>query len=317
MTTEDKHSPEMATAMAQWMDQAARTWKDLLHTWPVPEAPAADEKTPGTDSSKTDDADPLQSDAAFKNWQSFFQSIAQPDPASMMSGMPGMSGAQSVPPVFSQLATSSWQLFTSMQQAWAKQIGQFVDQDRIKEWLRPDEEALSQWSDFYEKEIRKYLTIPQIGLNKFSQENFNRMIDRFNAKQLALMEFFDLLYRPVRQGATWMQGKTSEWIDAGQFPHDPKTIYRQWLKFVEGRYMALFRSEEFLRLLQKALTNTFEYHNARKAVIEEVSSQFSIPTGRDLDEVYRELHNLKQQVRTMESQLYEYTAQASSTAHTA
>lgn len=160
-------------------------------------------------------------------------------------------------------------------------------------------DALSKWSELYDKEFRKFLHIPQLGLTRFHQEKINNALDSFVRFQNALAEFLNLLYEPIETSGEDMQKTISELAENGRLPETAKEYYNIWVKLLEKKYMALFKTDDYLRSLGKTVQAMESYSGAKKEVIDGFLQAFSIPTTKDMDDVYQDLYALRKQVKTL------------------
>ena len=81
-----------------------------------------------------------------------------------------------------------------------------------------------------------------------------------------------------------------------------KTYYNLWIKVLEGHYMELYKTEEFSDTLADTLTALNDFSEARQTVVNDVLKMNSIPTNKELDDLYKEIYLLKKRVRACEKQ---------------
>jgi hypothetical protein len=163
-----------------------------------------------------------------------------------------------------------------------------------------DQEALRAWSDIYEKEIRQYFNIPQLGLTRYYQERINQAIDKYNLFNNALSEFLHILSLPFEKSLKAMQEKLEELTKSGGLPEDTRVYYQMWLKNLEGHFMKLFKSGEYNRVLGETLAAMEDYLEARNKIIQDILQSLPIPTSKEMDDLYMEVYRLKKSVRTLE-----------------
>jgi polyhydroxyalkanoate synthesis regulator phasin len=97
-----------------------------------------------------------------------------------------------------------------------------------------------------------------------------------------------------------LQEQVEEMADRGEMPDDSKTLYQLWIKILEGHYMKLFQSPEYVETLGKTLDTMAEFSSAKNEVLEDFLGTFPIPTQSEVDALYRELHRLKRRIRELE-----------------
>ena len=64
--------------------------------------------------------------------------------------------------------------------------------------------------------------------------------------------------------------------------------------------MKLFQSDDYLQSLAKTINALNEYIRARRTVLEDALKSLPIPTETDMDELYKEIYELKRRLRALE-----------------
>jgi len=97
-----------------------------------------------------------------------------------------------------------------------------------------------------------------------------------------------------------MQEKLTEMAEAGELPDDSKAYYQMWIKILEGHYMNLFKSPEYVNAMGQTLNALEDYKMTQEKVIEDILGMFPVPTQKDMDELYKEIYLLKKKVKALE-----------------
>jgi len=253
--------------------------------------------------------DTKNSSSLFETWMKtapdFWSSVSSLLPGATgafwnAGGEAGEGGLGSIPDVLSKVVESGMNSFSALQQQWMSQLQKTGAMTGTPDVSDIDKEALQAWSDLYDKEFRKFLKIPQLGLTRFHQEKINLLNDRFNLFQTAMAEFIRLLCTPFGKTITTMQEKLADLAGKGDHPEDSQAIYQMWIKALEGHYMILFKTPEYTGALAKTLGALEGYTSARQEVVDGILKLFSMPTKKDMDEVYRELYLLKKRLKHLE-----------------
>jgi class III poly(R)-hydroxyalkanoic acid synthase PhaE subunit len=155
----------------------------------------------------------------------------------------------------------------------------------------------------YEKEFRPFFAMPQLGLTRFYQERMAQAMDQFNLYQVAMGDFYNLLYRPMEKSNRVLQEKLASLAEEGKGPENFQEYYRLWLKTLEGHYMTLFKSSEFIQTLAETMKATENFMEARQAVLQDLLKFLPVPTHRDMEDLYQELYLLKKKVKELETKL--------------
>lgn len=162
-------------------------------------------------------------------------------------------------------------------------------------FAKMQQDVFQSWIEFHEKEIQPLLRMPQVGLTRFYQEKLNLFFDRLNLYQAALVEFQYLLSLPMESSLRDIKDK----LDEGQEGGDFKETYSAWIKALEARYMELFKSEEWRRCLCRLVDEAASFRLSRNEVLMDFMQFLPVPTNKDMDEVYKELYELKKMVKEL------------------
>jgi hypothetical protein len=105
---------------------------------------------------------------------------------------------------------------------------------------------------------------------------------------------------PIEKSFKVLQDKVAKMAETGELPEDYNAYYRLFIKILEGRYMTLYKSPEYLSVMGKTLTALEEFLMARETITQDVLKGLAVPTQKDLDELYREIYILKKKIRKIE-----------------
>lgn len=145
--------------------------------------------------------------------------------------------------------------------------------------------------------------IPSLGLARFYQERINRLMDETSQFQMALSEFMYLFIVPFEKTAKVMQEKTEEMMEKGDVPNDFREYYNIYIKVLEGHYMTLLQSPEYVRVMSDTINALVKYKKAKEEVLYDMLNTLPIPTNREMDELYKEFNILKRHVREHEKRM--------------
>jgi class III poly(R)-hydroxyalkanoic acid synthase PhaE subunit len=229
---------------------------------------------------------------SMKMWQALSKSMTSP--AALETLQAATEATPDMLQGFTRTCLNNYMAFQTQMLDWFTKTGRPVTPGDFQQL---DKELLHRWTDTYEKEFSQYLNIPQIGLGRFYQEKALQAVDKSNTFQAAVTEFLHLLYLPIEKSFKIMQQKISEMTDKGELEEDPKVYYRLWIQELEKCYMELFKQPEFPDALGKTIEALNNFHRARQAVINDLLRSLCVPTQDDLDELYKEIHMLKKDLR--------------------
>ena len=295
MTDEDAQgTPSTGDLMAAWIKTTTDFWGSMAKTWPSRESSFG----PDTDTD-TESASRFQQHLAshMKLWDAAAKAMAEPGAMDSV-----LKGFQTAPDISMRFLQTSVDGMAEFQKRWVDRLIKISGSTEPFSFDDLDSEFLNRWTDTYKKELQKFLNVPQLGLTKFYQEKFNRTLDKHNLFQAALAEFLQLLSVPVEKSFRVMQEKITEVADSGKFPEDSKYYYNMWIKVLEGHFMTLYQSDEYTVTMSKTLDAMNQYLHARQEVMEDMLQSFPVTTHKDMDELYKEIYQLKRRIRTLEKQ---------------
>lgn len=280
--------------MNAWVTSFSELWKGIVNLYQA--TPAATD-VPGDGETKNSSAGQTiggDMNSALKNWQALSTMMSNPTFITSL-----LQGAGAVPEVLAQMADSSLAGFVEIQKKMVDQatrLGTVYEAYRFEDL---DKNIFRLWNEIYERELKPFFHIPQIGITRFYQEHWNETVDKYNVFQNTMAEFLRLLIMPFHRSLTHLQEKIRDLAEAGALPENSKDYYQMWIKILEGHYMTLFQEDEYVLSLSRTVSALSEWVAARNAVLEEMIGMFPIAKRSELDELAREVHELKKQNRRL------------------
>ena len=285
------------TLLATWLKTATEFWGSMARTWAnVPDTSAASDTAAA---SETEAAGRTQESlqSALKTWLAL--SSVMSDPGALEAQLKGVHG---LPEVLSRLVQTGWDGFFQLQQQWLQRAERIGKTTEAYKFENLDQNTFVLWNELYEKEFRQFLHLPQLGLARYYQERVGRAADEFNIFQAKLAEFLHIFFLPMEKSYKVMQEKLTEMAEAGELPDDSKAYYQMWIKILEGHYMTLFKSPEYVNAMGQTLNAMEDYKISQEKVIEDILGMFPVPTQKDMDELYKEIYLLKKKVKALEKE---------------
>ncbi len=159
------------------------------------------------------------------------------------------------------------------------------------------------FNDIYQKEFSKFFSIPSLGLSREYQQKMQRMLDKGNVFNGALMEFMYFLYIPFEKSFKVVQDSLANMAKDGALPEDKNAYYDMWIEQLESHYMSLFKSSEYLEALGKVVGAMSDYKASQQLIVQDYLKMFGVPVERDMDELYKDIYSLKKRLRKMEKEM--------------
>jgi len=235
--------------------------------------------------------------AALNLWQAFFSLLTEPGTVAAV-----FQGIQAPSKIIVRMAQAGWSGYFHLHQQWLQgwQGGGAPAAEDGYENL--DKNIFESCNEIFEEDFRRLLNLPHLCLTGLPPEGVNRATEKFKQFQAAMAEFIYLLYLPVKKS---LRAMGAEWVNDGaeRFPEEFKEYYKRWLKILEGHYMTLFQSAEYIRTLTHTLGTLEDFTLAKQELLAESMAALGLPTRREMDDLYRELYLLKKSVKAMARKL--------------
>ena len=281
--------------LSTWIKTTGELWENMFRMW----SDAANTVKPSTSSTEqTSGIGRSSMDAAVQTWQIMSSTLSRPETLESL-----FKGVGTFPDILVKVAQTSLNGFLEFQHKWFEGLGRIGKSTEAYAFEDLDENAFRTWSEIYEKEFKQFLNIPQLGLTRFHQEKFNQALDKYNLFQAAMGEFLRLLYLPITKSYSVMQEKMSEMAEAGELPEDSKAYYQMWIKILEGHYMTLFQSPDYVKILGDVLNTMSDFSAVKNELMQGLLSTLPVSTQKDTDDLYKEIYLLKNRIKTLEKKL--------------
>ena len=288
---EQKGNQTANTLLSAWIKSSADFWGSMLQNWTT-SRPAGDGSSPGEKSRAQESFETV-----FNSWQMLSSVAGDPGAMDAFSNL-----GRTIPEVLSQMVQSSWKSYFHLQQQWLEKAGRIGDSTQAFTFEDIDEDIFKTWTDIYETEFRQFFYIPQLGLTRFYQEKLNEALDKHTRFQSQFMEFMHLIYLPVEKSIKVLQQQLSELAGEGKLPESSNDYYKLFIKILEGHYMSLFKSRDYATAMSKTLDSLEDFVAARDNITQDFLKTLSMPTQKEMDELYKELYHLKKRLKILEKE---------------
>jgi poly[(R)-3-hydroxyalkanoate] polymerase subunit PhaE len=206
-----------------------------------------------------------------------------------------------LPPLMTDPFQTPWDGFMLLQKQWSEALNKVGQQRDGEEMGQTFQHVNRTVIEMYGEEFRKLLNIPQLGLTRFYQERANLAVEKFSKFQSAINEFLVVLLKPTGKAFQEMQDEVRRLSEQGEdILQDTKKYYQLWMKKMEDQYLKLLRSQEYTESLGKTLAALKDYRVAREQWMMDLLQDVPVPTNKDMDELYKELYELKKKIRKLE-----------------
>jgi hypothetical protein len=286
MVEESSRMTAREPLLAAWIKWTMDFWESMAQMGPGPTEAVS------SNAALTDEASLDESWLSALNlWQAFFALLTEPGTVAAV-----FRGIKAPSEIILKMAQAGWEGYFHLHQQWLEGWQEEETQNGGLDFENLDQDIFKICNEIYEHDFGQLLNLPSLRLTCLPQECINQAVDNFTHFQGAMAEFIYLLYLPVKKSLRVM---ATEWGQAGaEKPlEDFKEYYKRWLKILEGHYMTLFQSPEYTRTLSHTLEALEDFAVAKQELIADAMGALSLPTQREVDELYREMHLLKKSMR--------------------
>ena len=126
--------------------------------------------------------------------------------------------------------------------------------------------------------------------------------DKHNRFQSQYAEFMHLVMLPVEKTFKVLQQQLSDLLREGKLPENSNDYYKLFIKILEGHFMSLFKSPDYVTVMGKTLDAFEDFVEARNAITQDVLKAMAMPTQDELDELYKEMYLLKKRIKLLEKE---------------
>ncbi len=288
--------------LSNWINSAADFWGSMLQNWP--KTSTADDGQPSGEKSRAQES----FEAVFKSWQTLSSVAGDPGAMEAFSNL-----GRTMPEMLTQVVQASWRSYFAMQQQWLEKAGRIGESTRSFNFENIDKEVFKAWTDIYEKEFQQFFNIPQLGLTRFYQEKIGETLDKYNRFQSQYAEFMHLIFLPIEKSSKVLQEQLSNMAHEGKLPENSNDYYKLYIKILEGHYMSLFKSPEYISSMAKTLGALEDFIVARNSIAQDFLKTMAVPTQDELDELYKDLYHLKKRIKILEKEKHAPPSKAKKT----
>ena len=303
MANETPNTNEISKFIEMWASTATKFWKDLAETQDSPIDAAAFVIKQQTASAE-DDSDRYKSyrtwETSLNNMMSMLRLMSAPENQEAM-----LKSATSFSETMVQATGDYLDYVAEFQSQLVHTLGKISDHTTAYNYDDLDHRAFESFRELYKSELQKYLYIPKVGLPRQLHEQMSQLVDRSNIFYSHLAELIFLFILPFEKTTRDMQDQTKQMLERGEFPADGKHAYNEWIKTLEGHFMDLLKSTEYTRVLNNTIGSLASYKDVKNKLIGVYLKELQVPTNKEMDEVYRDIYQMKKTIKAQTKQITE------------
>jgi class III poly(R)-hydroxyalkanoic acid synthase PhaE subunit len=200
-----------------------------------------------------------------------------------------LSGAAALGPEY------TWSFFEPFMKNWSRmpEIFQKISKGDIS--------AISDlggiFSKNYEDVVGRAMLAPSVSYFKELQRKITQTVHAFIQFNTAKNAFYSLLYKTGLKAADRVYQKSLDFAGKEASPESFKEFYRLWLTTNEDVYHELLKSEEFGTMVREMVTRGLRFRQWVDDLTDHALKFTNIPGKKDMDEIYKSIHDLRREVR--------------------
>ena len=233
-----------------------------------------------------------------KNWKAMASAMGTPESVQAL-----MKGSGAMPDIMLKLTQTSMDSYMELQQSLIRQLSRMGESVQAYRFEEMDESIFRIWTDIYEREFRQFFKVPQLGLMREYQEKAYEAADTYNLFQAHLAEFLRLLSLPFGHALQVMQEEVVKHAEEGDLPEDARAYYQMWVKVLEGHFMTLFQTPEYVEALARTINTLADYAAARDAALEDMIGVLPVARKSEVDDMAREFYEMKKRLKRLEKKV--------------
>nr|VFK00236.1 MAG: poly(R)-hydroxyalkanoic acid synthase, class III, PhaE subunit [Candidatus Kentron sp. H]VFK00310.1 MAG: poly(R)-hydroxyalkanoic acid synthase, class III, PhaE subunit [Candidatus Kentron sp. H]VFK04431.1 MAG: poly(R)-hydroxyalkanoic acid synthase, class III, PhaE subunit [Candidatus Kentron sp. H] len=150
-----------------------------------------------------------------------------------------------------------------------------------------------------EPAFRDLAQIPMIGVGREQIAKITRAFDAHVDMRKAAQKYQAAIAKTIGEAMKETMEQLVELSKKGEQIGSVRELIRIWVKIADRQFTRMYVSDEFIGIQGEVSRASLQNKLAQRAVLEVVLKQFDIPTRTELDDAYKTLHNLKNEVREL------------------
>jgi hypothetical protein len=159
--------------------------------------------------------------------------------------------------------------------------------------------------ELYQECVGKYLTAPQFGIPREALQQINSAISANHKFMGAVGDFLIMFSTPFKRSMDILQQAIKDRERAGEGFKSAKEVYNFAVKIFDKEYDDWLKSSAGVQSVVNMVDNYLEYRKKLNPVKDIWLKSLSIPTKREMEDVYRGIYDLKKKTRKQDAMIRE------------
>ena len=161
---------------------------------------------------------------------------------------------------------------------------------------------------FYEESMGKFLSVPQFGIPRESLQQVMAAVDAYYRFMVAIGDFLLKFNIPLKDAFEVLTKTVKEREDSGEGFKSAKEIYDFAVNMLDEKYDAHIKSPEGVKIVVDVVEKYLDFKKKSDAVRDSCFKSLSIPTSKEMEDVYRGIYDLRKKTRKQESLIRDHEA---------
>jgi class III poly(R)-hydroxyalkanoic acid synthase PhaE subunit len=216
---------------------------------------------------------------------------------------------------FAQLAKSLFERWTPITAPWLSMVGQAAAGGHPADAFLAGTGGAGRMMGFGEifQGPLSQLSVGELPRATVAREKmgkFLKVADAISDLQEAQHEYEKELSDGLAESVERTVEHLAKLAEKGEKLTSARELMRTWYSIADRTLMLKFNTKEFLRVQDKLTDTLMNHKKAQRDALEIVYNAMEIPTRSEIDEAYRDIHELKREVRALRRALKDATAKA-------
>jgi len=159
------------------------------------------------------------------------------------------------------------------------------------------EQAAKQYMNFYEEFMGKYLRMPPLGIGRETVGESMAAGEAFHNLAVAVGEFIQHFSLPLTDTLASLQEAMDQKADRIE---SAQGLYNIFMQQLDQKYEAYLHSKEGVQEVAELIDQYLEFKQRLDNAMVPWMDFYNIPSKKDMQEVYRKLHQLRRKNRELE-----------------
>jgi len=160
------------------------------------------------------------------------------------------------------------------------------------------------WSDMIAMMSSKPTTLSAVGPLRNLSSNLKKITNELTEANKEIVEFNNFLIEYYKQLAdTWTGAQkevSSKITKVPQNEEGTEAYKRVWIDIFENNFTGLFDSKKFSENYNKLISTELDLLKRWNTITDVMLKSANLPTKQEIDEIYKELHTLKNRIFKLE-----------------